>query len=27
MREVMRERHAAGEKDSAAYSFVVLERK
>ncbi len=26
-REVMRERHAAGEKDSAAYSFVVLERK
>lgn len=26
-REVMRERHEAGEKDSAAYSFVVLERK
>jgi dihydrofolate reductase len=26
-REVSRERHAAGEKDSADYSFVVLERK
>lgn len=26
-REIMRERHEAGEKDSAAYSFVVLERK
>jgi dihydrofolate reductase len=25
-REVSRERHEAGEKDSAAYSFVVLER-
>ncbi|MEX0838302.1 MAG: dihydrofolate reductase [Parvibaculum sp.] len=25
-REVSRERHAAGEKDSADYSFVVLER-
>ena len=26
-REVSRERHEAGEKDSADYSFVVLERK
>ncbi|HMM13826.1 MAG TPA: dihydrofolate reductase [Parvibaculum sp.] len=26
-REVSRERHGAGEKDSADYSFVVLERK
>jgi dihydrofolate reductase len=26
-REVSRERHEAGEKDSSAYSFVVLERK
>ncbi len=26
-REVSRERHAAGEKDTADYSFVVLERK
>ncbi len=26
-REVSRERHAAGEKDSADYSFVVLERR
>lgn len=26
-REVSRERHEAGEKDSAAYSFVLLERR